>query len=110
MRSLRLALRPDLRPGDDDQRWGTAAAQAHHNGWGVKQLADAVHARSYQGAGNPVLLAIIRLEQLAADPPNQTTDRWRARLPATCPHPAAQDLGLHPNQCRACRRTAGAPE
>lgn len=63
------ALPPTIRPAADDSRFVAAARRALGNKWTPTAAATAVAARSYEGATNPVLLAIIRLEQLADTAP-----------------------------------------
>jgi hypothetical protein len=63
----REALPPQLRPRMGDERFLVAAEDAMRNGWAARQAAIAVAGgRNYAGARNPVYLALIRLEDLAA--------------------------------------------
>ena len=38
-----------------------------------------------------------------------SAETWRDRLPVRCQHFYARRMGLEPNQCAECRRTAGEP-
>ena len=72
------ALPPQLRPAGDDQRFITAARNAQANQWTPGKAAHIVANRTYQGATNPTLLAIKRLEETGAYPPHQPrpTSTW----------------------------------
>jgi hypothetical protein len=66
VRALPSMIRPDM----DDHRFANAARAAVRNGWVPKQLAKVVQERNYANATNPVLLALIRLEDYAARAPH----------------------------------------
>lgn len=105
-------LTPNIRPRDTDSRFLTAAHRANLNGWTPFQAAAAVTVRRYDTSINPVLIAIQELERVTSRPPQHRGDSagtWYDNLPDHCPHPNAQALDLKPNQCRACRASAGAP-
>ena len=83
IRDYMQALPPVIRPDPGDQRFITAARQALDNQWTPAQAAAAVCGRSYTGARNAVVLALHRLEQIAAAPA-RTTTRTTAALNNGC--------------------------
>lgn len=66
VRALPSMIRPDM----DDHRFANGVRAAVRNGWLPKQLAKVVQERNYANATNPVLLALMRLEDYAARPPH----------------------------------------
>lgn len=89
------------------------AAAALAAGFDAPAALDAITATGHNltrlRAGGLVTL----LEKVPTMPKRQpafTTPGWYENLPETCPHPAGVELGLRPNQCRACRREAGEPQ
>lgn len=93
--AYRRALPVSLRPAADDRRYLSAAAEAYARGWSPKQLADVVADRNYLGASNPILLAIMRLEQYAPEPPRLSLARHPSGCVvcppwAPCPHPVTE--------------------
>lgn len=102
-------LPPYIRPAGDDQRFIAAARTARDNQWAPRQAAVEVTARDYHTKANPTLIAIMRLEELAAT--NPATDEPRHAEPwqhELCDeHAEAIALDLTRNQCKPCRRAHG---
>jgi len=92
----------NIRPGADDHRFTGAAIRAKNNGWGPKQAAAVVSARSYANALNPQLIALIRLEEIVTRPPHTRTETTRGNASGclTCPpHVTCQDPVTPANRC-----------
>jgi hypothetical protein len=98
------ALPAVLRPRRGDDRVWCAAETAQANEWSPRQAAAAVSGgRSYEGARNPALLALMRLEDLVALPAG-TRPRRAAHPPHECDrgwHDTADGRSTSP--CPICR-------
>lgn len=65
----RAALPDVLRPDPDDSRFLTAAWHAYRAGWAPEVTAGRVARHDYRNAFNPVLIALMRLEDVARESP-----------------------------------------
>lgn len=81
----RDGLPPALKPQRRDERFLLAVERAIGNGWAAKQAAAAVAGdRDYKGARNPVYLALLRLEDIAARVAGTRPQSPRAPEPHGC--------------------------
>jgi hypothetical protein len=99
------ALPPHLRPRLSDERFQIAADGAQRHGWAPRAAAAAVAGiRNYEGARNPVYLALMRLEDIAGREPGNRAPRRGVPEPHGCAvgwidHPS----GATTEPCPTCR-------